>query len=244
MSQENRELDVQFTSCPRQNMVAGELFENVRIWEAAKATCAATSIFDPVTIGPYGQRFVDGAASSNNPVWKLWEEAQQLWKDPIEPQIQCLVSIGTGASAYGSFGETPTELLKTLIELAKETEKTANSFLSHHRELASRAGYFRFNELRTGKHIKLDDPRGLKDVAAMAMSYASNPQHMFDIERCGKALKEFTSSREKHTRDNYMQLNHKILAMEDEIEEHSPWEPKDGTQPHSAFPFSGYFTLL
>jgi predicted acylesterase/phospholipase RssA len=45
-----------------------QLFDICRIWEAARATSAASTLFDPITIGPYKRKFVDGALRHNNPI--------------------------------------------------------------------------------------------------------------------------------------------------------------------------------
>jgi hypothetical protein len=37
------------------------LFNSTKIWQACQATSAATSFFDHIDIGPYGEEFVDGA---------------------------------------------------------------------------------------------------------------------------------------------------------------------------------------
>ena len=48
------------------------------IWEACRATSAAATFFDPVSIGPYGEEFIDGATESNNPIERLLEEARRV----------------------------------------------------------------------------------------------------------------------------------------------------------------------
>lgn len=52
-----------------------DLLNSVKIWEACRATSAATSFFDPIAIGRYGE-FVDGATGANNPIRELWIQAQ------------------------------------------------------------------------------------------------------------------------------------------------------------------------
>ncbi len=70
------------------------LFNSTKVWEACRATSAATSFFDPVTIGPYDEEFVDGALGSNNPVYALWVQAQDLWgTERLQQDLGCLVSI-------------------------------------------------------------------------------------------------------------------------------------------------------
>ena len=45
-----------------------DLLNSTKIWEACQATSAASSFFDPIAIGRYGEEFVDGATGVNNPV--------------------------------------------------------------------------------------------------------------------------------------------------------------------------------
>jgi predicted acylesterase/phospholipase RssA len=51
-----------------------ELYPICKIWEAARATSAASTFFDPIKIGH--QRYVDGALRHNNPIEKASEESR------------------------------------------------------------------------------------------------------------------------------------------------------------------------
>jgi patatin-like phospholipase/acyl hydrolase len=51
-----------------------ELYPMCKIWEAARATSAASTFFDPIKIGH--QRYVDGALRYNNPIDKAEEESR------------------------------------------------------------------------------------------------------------------------------------------------------------------------
>lgn len=66
------------------------------ILEAARATAAATSFFEPVSIG--ARRFVDGALGANNPVDEVEGEASDIWcpETELKPLVKCFISIGTG----------------------------------------------------------------------------------------------------------------------------------------------------
>jgi len=69
----------------------------VKIWEACRATSAATTFFDAIALGPYSEEFVDGGIGANNPILQLWNEAQAVWgPDSLERNVNCIVSIGTG----------------------------------------------------------------------------------------------------------------------------------------------------
>jgi calcium-independent phospholipase A2-gamma len=55
------------------------MFDEVKIWEVACATSAATTFFKPAQImsGGVHRTFVDGALGANNPVNRLWIEAEK-----------------------------------------------------------------------------------------------------------------------------------------------------------------------
>jgi predicted acylesterase/phospholipase RssA len=71
--------------------------DNASIVEAALATSAATTFFEPVRIG--ARTYVDGALGANTPVDYVWNEAQSIWcpdDGQLEPMVKCFVSVGTG----------------------------------------------------------------------------------------------------------------------------------------------------
>lgn len=88
MSGSSREL-VQFTNYQKVGEVS-TFYNNVKLWEAARATSAATSFFDPITID--GSTYWDGALGANNPVNQLWKEAKEAFgPEKLEPQIRCVL---------------------------------------------------------------------------------------------------------------------------------------------------------
>ena len=70
------------------------------IVEAARATSAAPTFFEPVEIMINGtkERFVDGALGFNNPVMELYSEAKTIFPSR---SIDCIVSLGTGSTVRG-----------------------------------------------------------------------------------------------------------------------------------------------
>lgn len=124
----------------------GDLLNSVTIWEACRATSAASSFFDSIAVGPYGEEFVDGATGANNPVWEVWNQAQLEWgPQPIEDRIQCLVSIGTGIPSLKPFPDDVFHISETLIAIATETEQTAERFRRDKTHLDNIGRYYRFN---------------------------------------------------------------------------------------------------
>ena len=92
--------------------------ENCKIWEAARATSAASKFFDPIYIGM--QTYVDGATGHNNPVEEVLKEAKSIWGD-LGARLQCLVSIGTGKADLKHFGDDLRQIVKTLVAIARKS---------------------------------------------------------------------------------------------------------------------------
>jgi predicted acylesterase/phospholipase RssA len=121
------------------------LLNATKIWEACRATSAATTFFDPIAIGPYKQQFADGALGANNPVFMLWSQAKDVWGDGLETKLKCLVSIGTGVPSLQPIRDDVAGIGATLKALATETEQTAQRFHRHNSQLDDQGRYYRFN---------------------------------------------------------------------------------------------------
>lgn len=94
-----------------------DLYRTARIWEAARATSAASSFFDAINIGDPKQRFLDGGTGANNPVQHVWNEAADLLtsEQSLSENLGCLLSIGTGQPGYKPFEDSLVGIGKTLL---------------------------------------------------------------------------------------------------------------------------------
>jgi predicted acylesterase/phospholipase RssA len=72
------------------------------IWQAARATSAAPTFFEPMRIehSGVGIGYVDGGLGSNNPSELARDEAERIWNQITSC---CLVSIGTGLQSAIQF---------------------------------------------------------------------------------------------------------------------------------------------
>lgn len=59
------------TSYRAPEFIREELLDYAKIWEACRATSAASTFFDPIAVGQYEEVFLDGATGANNPVQEL-----------------------------------------------------------------------------------------------------------------------------------------------------------------------------
>lgn len=179
---------VLFTSYPSRG--SSDMYNNTLIWEAARATFAASSFFDPIKIGQFNEEFVDGAAAGvNNPVAQLWNEAKYIWSDePLEGNIKCLVSIGTGVPSLKPYGSSLLEIAQTLKEIATDTEKTAESFHRAHTELDDGNRYFRFNVHQGLDNIGLEDATQKNKIMAATSRYVAQESVRKQMKLCGNNL--------------------------------------------------------
>jgi hypothetical protein len=102
-----------------------DFLDSVTIWEAARATSAASTFFEPVAIGLDKEIFIDGATGANNPVNVIWNEALDIWKpeNHLDDDLQCLVSIGAGNPTVNAFGSSLSAIGQSLKDMAVEPKR-------------------------------------------------------------------------------------------------------------------------
>jgi hypothetical protein len=161
------------------------LLRTTKIWEAGRATSAASSFFDPITIGDFKEGFVDGATGANNPVYEAWNEAQDIWPSgSLEDQIKCLVSIGTGVPSLTPFKDDLVSIGQSLLAIATETEKTAERFCRDKSRLDDMGRYYRFNVLRGLEGVGLEDSKRKNIIIAATDRYIESQVVFKQMKAC------------------------------------------------------------
>jgi predicted acylesterase/phospholipase RssA len=143
------------------------------IWQAARATSAAVTFFDPIEIG--GIQFVDGATGLNNPVEVVLEEAKSIWPDAIR-RIQCIVSIGTGVPDLRDFGDNLKEVAHTLKDISTQTERTEERFFKLYADLGLGGRYFRYNVREGLGGVGLDEHSEAGRIVVATERYLDDPR--------------------------------------------------------------------
>ena len=149
---------------------------NCAIWEAARATSAAPTLFKRIKIGPPGSgiEYVDAGIGCNNPVKQLIAEAARVFGE--DARIACIVSIGTGQS--GSVGLAkpdafqkwlPVDLVKVLKEIATDSGRVAEEMEQKYKNVPGL--YNRFDVDRGLQSVSLDEWKRLGDVRAYTKNY-------------------------------------------------------------------------
>ena len=117
------------------------LYNECKVWEACCATSAATTFFDPITIGKFGQTFADGGLHYNNPIQLIDREAKNIWpgRDAV------MVSIGTGGAPNNALTGNLQHIVKAMSKILTQTERTANDFYQSHIDMVKDNLLFRFS---------------------------------------------------------------------------------------------------
>lgn len=165
------------------------------ICEAARATAAATSFFEPVTIGPRGRKFVDGGLGANNPVEQLWNEAQKIWCSSGETELsallKCFISVGTGNPGRKPIAEGSLKFFsETLVGIATQTEDTAKVFVERHRLLYETRRYFRFNVQQGLQGVGLEEYKAAALIDAATAEYMDGQESRSAAQECAVNLKQ------------------------------------------------------
>jgi len=177
---------------------------NVTILAAARATSAATGYFEPMKVGQFGERFIDGAFRANNPIDEVWEEARDIWSlnnDNIAELVKCCVSIGTGASNPHRMQNRPEKLFTaTMPAIVTETETTAARFRARHSDLFAQGRCFRFN-VQNGlkEEVAFYEYKRLPLVVSATDAYLRKPEVQRSLNVCAEKL----THKEKSTSSLY-----------------------------------------
>lgn len=204
----NTSTPVLFRSYPSKRD-SSSLYREAKIWEAARATSAAPTFFDPIRIGSTARIFGDGGTGANNPIDEMWKEAIDICEgEPLIDNLGCVVSIGTGVPNLKRFGSSVKDVAESIIRIATQTEETANNFHHAHPELNSgQQRYFRFNTPRGLGEIDLDEASEVGMIEDMTIHYLKDENTYKQVQICAKAIGEKHSGSSLRTGDSGLLLN-------------------------------------
>jgi hypothetical protein len=161
------------------------------ICQAALATSAATTFFDPVNIG--ARKFADGALGANNPVDEVEGEASDIWcseTGDLKPLVKCFVSIGTGNPGKKAIEDNMLKFLSgTLVDIATQTENTEKRFISKWRQHFDEKRYFRFNVDQGLQDVGLEEHQEQGAIEAATDGYLDHQAQKFRVRDCIQNLK-------------------------------------------------------
>lgn len=159
-----------------------ELLKECKIWEACRATSAATTFFNPIKIGRHDQEFADGGVLNNNPIEVVKIEASTMWPGRFDNAI--MLSIGTGSAPGAEFKGNVKKIIKAMQKIITQTEKTANTFDLTHESMSKENRLFRFNVYHGLSDVGLEEWKEKEKVVNSTQTYLRNAEVRRQTKRC------------------------------------------------------------
>jgi hypothetical protein len=158
--------------------------------QAARATLAAPSFFEPVVID--GITFYDGGLGDNNPSIEAWEEIRDIWKprkDSIADILSCFISIGCGDPGLQTIEKSAFKFLsESLVNIATETNRTATRFHNANGELFREKKCMRFNVEQGLQSVGMEEYKERNKIKNAAEKYITTPTTIDDTYAVAKRL--------------------------------------------------------
>lgn len=155
------------------------------IWQAALATSAATSFFDPVKIDDC--TYVDGAMGANNPAKEVEHEADNIWCETtgkLEPLVKCFISLGTGNGGINPINDKAWNfVVQSLKNVATDTKVTAQDVATRWKYLQN-TRYFRFNVEQGLQDVGLEEYKEIDLMEAATKDYLDHEDTQPRVRNC------------------------------------------------------------
>ena len=168
-----------------------ELSIPATICQAALATSATTTLFDPISIGD--RTFADGTLGANNPVDEVEGEASNIWcseTGDLKHLVKCFVSIGTGNPGKKPFENSMIKFLgETVVQIATGTTNTEKNFIARWAKHFDEKRYFRFDVDQGLQGIGLDEYQKKGAIESATAGYLAHTALKFRVRDCIQNLR-------------------------------------------------------
>ncbi|KAE8371346.1 acyl transferase/acyl hydrolase/lysophospholipase [Aspergillus bertholletiae] len=147
----------------------------IKIWQAARATSAASGFFRP------------------SRDLQLWNEACDVFlgdQDRLDDHLDCLISIGTGKPTLNESGTNLQHVAKALVDISIETEQTACAFQQEHQLLEKDGRYCRLTVENGLQDVYLEEYQKTDRIIAATKGYLINLDTIGKLTKCITAMKE------------------------------------------------------
>ncbi|KAJ5340143.1 FabD/lysophospholipase-like protein [Penicillium brevicompactum] len=195
------------------------------ICQAARATSAATTFFEPVSIG--ARRFADGALGANNPVDEMEGEASDIWCEEtgeLKALVKCFISIGTGHPGKKAMEDNLLKFVsKTLPALVTQTEHTEKRFIAKWRQHYDNKRYFRFNVDQGLQDVGLAEYPQQGLIESATEGYLDHQAVSFRVRDCVENLKSKQSATNLNFTEEVRRYQ-KTLALLEQWQGRARWQ--------------------
>ncbi|KAH8924116.1 FabD/lysophospholipase-like protein [Atractiella rhizophila] len=164
-----------------------EIWDEVKLWEVARATIAMPRLFLPITIDD--TEYVDASGTGHlNPIMAAVNEAHSIWRDD-DFKYGCVISLGGGERppVQRNPNLSADALLEAVVDAGQHGSREATQADNY---FCDSDFYFRFEAKRPAyTHAVEDfDPEKLREAAGLAKAELNKPRRRKEIERAGQRL--------------------------------------------------------
>ncbi|KUJ10547.1 FabD/lysophospholipase-like protein [Mollisia scopiformis] len=157
--------------------------DNCMIWEACRATSAATPFFEPA-VPPSNGQLSEGVTSWNNSYWD--------WSPTMDPP--------------------QSNVIQTLKAIVAEAGRTAEDFESEHKELGLFGSYFRFNVEEGLENVGLDEYTAVPTIVSAKTAYLRN-RGMSELQHCVSRLRQQSARQDVTSRLCALDTNEQLWLL-------------------------------
>lgn len=184
-------------AAPADNLACPTLFRTYRIpdasfdckiWEAARATCAAPTLFKRIRIGAEGteQEYIDAGLGCYNPVFEVVAEADVAFGK--DQKVDCLISLGSGQKGVIALKKPnwfqkmfPTDAIPVLERLSMDSEIAAEQMQAwYHRHWPG--VYYRLNVEQGMQDIGVGEWKRLGEVLTHTTKYIQGGRISVEVD--------------------------------------------------------------
>jgi len=152
----------------------------MKIWQACRATSAATTFYEPLLVGE--SRYSEGGLLYNNPVELVHAEGSEVFRD----SETLLVSLGTGIASDKEYNPNVSTIANEIARLATRARGEADNFLRRDGAKAARTKrYFRFDIPGIGD-IGLEEAEKLHAIKLASENFLNDPEVGMKIRSCSE----------------------------------------------------------
>jgi hypothetical protein len=171
----------------------------VTIVDATCATLSSEKAFEAVQFGKPPSKYVAGDPGANNPIDRVWNEAQRIWSKSgeFEQSISCIISVGAGSPRSRPIHIDDSDFTNATYDIAIQTEETAKKFILAHPILGGKfKRYYRFN-VKNLPELGWDGYGNSATIIELVNDYLEGCGQ--EVERCAENLQRenFATSESK-----------------------------------------------
>jgi hypothetical protein len=120
----------------------------------------------------------------NNPIFKVYDEAQNIWPD----RTVVVTSIGTGEVPGTAFGGNLKKIAESIAKIVTGCDVVADDFYNANKAMVAEERYFRLSVTHGLGNIGLEEHKHIAEIVDQTQEYLSRGELQTKLKQCIKSL--------------------------------------------------------